>query len=213
MSDERRHHPVFARVYAKVSELAEGRGGAEHRRKLLAGLSGRVIEIGAGGGANFAHYPDTVSEVLAVEPEGYLRERAQDAAADAAVTVTVVDGDAGRLPGGEAAFDAGVAALVLCTVPDPSRALAELFRVIRPGGELRFYEHVVSERPREARFQRLADATLWPRLAGGCHLSRDTAAAIERAGFTIETSERFVFSPAPLLPADPHILGTARRAL
>ena len=91
------------------------------------------------------------------------------------------------------------------------RALAELFRVIRSGGELRFYEHVLAQAPVEARFQRFADATFWPRVAGGCHLARDTQTAIERAGFQIETCERFRFSPAPLLPADPHILGTARR--
>jgi ubiquinone/menaquinone biosynthesis C-methylase UbiE len=211
MTDERSRHPVFARVYAKVAELAEGRGGAEHRRKLLAGLSGRVVEVGAGSGANFAHYPSTVSEVVAVEPEDYLRERARRTATEAPVTVTVVDGSASELPGDEASFDAGVAALVLCTVPDQPHALAELFRVIRPHGELRFYEHVVSKRPWEARFQRLADATLWPRLAGGCHLARDTTTGIERAGFVIETCDRFPFSPAPLLSADPHILGKARR--
>ncbi len=211
MTEERSRHPVFARVYAKVAELAEGRGGAEHRRKLLAGLSGRVVEVGAGSGANFAHYPGTVSEVIAVEPEDYLRERARHAATEAPVTVTVIDGSASRLPLDEASFDAGVAALVLCTVPDQPRALAELFRVIRPDGELRFYEHVVSKRPWEARFQRLADATLWPRLAGGCHLARDTTSGIEHAGFVIETCERFPFSPASLLPADPHILGKARR--
>lgn len=100
---------------------------------------------------------------------------------------------------------------MLCTVPDQDAALAELYRVIRPGGELRFYEHVRSHSTLEARLQRLADATLWPRLAGGCHLARDTTAAIERAGFQIETCERFSYSPAPLLPADPHILGVARR--
>jgi ubiquinone/menaquinone biosynthesis C-methylase UbiE len=211
MTDERARHPVFARIYTQVADRAEGRGGAEHRRRLLAGLSGRVIEVGAGSGANFAHYPSTVGEVVAVEPENYLRERAQHAARKASIPITVVDGSASRLPGDEASFDAGVAALVLCTVPDQMRALAELFRVIRPDGELRFYEHVVSKRPWEARFQRLADATLWPRLAGGCHLARDTTTAIERAGFVIETSERFPFSPAPLLPADPHILGKARR--
>ncbi len=147
MTVEQAHHPVFARIYTKVAALAEGRGGAEHRRKLLAGLSGRVIEVGAGSGANFAHYPTTVSEVVAVEPEGYLREHAQDAAANAPVAVSVLEGGADRLPGEEASFDAGVAALVLCTVPDQARALAELFRVIRPGGELRFYEHVISKRP------------------------------------------------------------------
>lgn len=211
MTGTRTGHPVFARLYAKVAELAEGRGGAEHRRKLLSGLSGRVIEVGAGSGANFAHYPSTVSEVLAIEPEEYLRERARDAASEAPVAITVLDGSASQLPGDQASFDAGVAALVLCTVPDQAQALAELFRVIRTDGELRFYEHVVSKRPWEARFQRLADATLWPRLAGGCHLTRDTTAAIECAGFAIETCERFPFSPAPLLPADPHILGKARR--
>jgi ubiquinone/menaquinone biosynthesis C-methylase UbiE len=206
-----RSHPVFARVYEKVAEIAERRGGAEHRERLLAGLSGQVIEVGAGSGANFAHYPPTVSEVIAVEPERYLRERAQRAAAQAPVSVSVVDGGADHLPGEAESFDAGVAALVLCTVPDQQRALAELFRVIRPGGELRFYEHIVADRKWEARYQRFADATFWPHVAGGCHLARDTRTGIEQAGFVIETCDRFPFSPAPFIPPDPHILGMARR--
>ncbi|MFZ1154114.1 MAG: methyltransferase domain-containing protein [Solirubrobacteraceae bacterium] len=204
-------HPVFARVYTKVAEISERRGGAEHRRKLLSGLSGRVIEIGAGAGANFSHYPTTVSEVIAVEPECYLRERAQQAAARAPVTISVLDGDADRLPGEAQSFDAGVCALVLCTVPDQQAALAELYRLIRPGGELRFYEHVVAHPKWESRFQRLADATFWPHVAGGCHLARDTTSGIKHAGFQIETCERFPFTPAPFLPPDPHILGIARR--
>jgi ubiquinone/menaquinone biosynthesis C-methylase UbiE len=211
MTDEHTHSPAFARIYTRVAERAESRGAAGHRRKLLAGLSGRVIEVGAGSGANFAHYPSAVVEVVAVEPEAYMRRRAAAAAGRAPVTVTVVDGVGSRLPGKEASFDAGVAALVLCTVPDQANALGELFRVIRPGGELRFYEHVVSKRPWEASLQRLADATLWPRLAGGCHTARDTSTAIERAGFTIETCERFRFGPSPLIPAHPHVLGKARR--
>jgi ubiquinone/menaquinone biosynthesis C-methylase UbiE len=210
MSDSR-SHPIFARAYTGFAKLSERRGGAEHRRRLLAGLHGRVVEVGAGSGANFAHYPTSVTEVVAVEPESYLRERAGLAARGSPVPVSLERGDAERLPGDAAAFDAGVAALVLCTVPDQQRALAELFRVIRPGGELRFYEHVVSEQALEARIQRIADATLWPRLAGGCHLARDTLGAIQQAGFVIETCERFSFSPAPFLPPDPHILGTARR--
>jgi ubiquinone/menaquinone biosynthesis C-methylase UbiE len=208
---EHASHPVFARIYAKVAETSERRGGAEHRQRLLAGLSGRVIEVGAGSGANFAHYPASVGEVVAVEPERYLRERARQAATHAPVPISVIEGDADRLPGEARSFDAAVAALVLCTVPDQSSALAELFRVLRPGGELRFYEHVVAHPKWESRFQRLADATFWPFLAGGCHLARDTTAAIERAGFQIETCERFPFSPAPFLPPDPHILGVARR--
>lgn len=205
------HHPIFARVYTKFAETSNRRGGAEHRRKLLAGLSGRVVELGAGGGANFAYYPASVGEVVAVEPEPYLRQRAQQAAARAPVNVRVIEGDASRLPGEEGSFDAGVAALVLCTVPDQRRALAELFRVICMGGELRFYEHVVGHSKWEARFQRVADATIWPRLAGGCHLARDTTTGIEQAGFVIEACERFPFSPSPFLPPDPHILGIARR--
>ena len=208
---ERAPRPVFARVYTKVAQMSEQRGGAEHRRKLLAGLHGRVIEVGAGSGANFSHYPTSVSQVIAIEPERYLRERAQRAASSAPVPVSVLDGGADCLPGEAGSFDAGILSLVLCTVPDQRTALAEIHRIIRPGGELRFYEHVVAYRKWEARFQRLADATLWPRLAGGCHLARDTTAAIEHAGFAIETCERFAFSPAPFLPPDPHILGTARR--
>jgi ubiquinone/menaquinone biosynthesis C-methylase UbiE len=123
-----------------------------------------------------------------------------------------VEGGADHLPGENGCFDAGVAALVLCTVPDQRSALSELFRVIRPGGELRFYEHVVADSPGQARFQRFADATFWPHLAGGCHMARDTESAIERAGFEIERCERFPFSPAPFIPPDPHILGSARRA-
>jgi ubiquinone/menaquinone biosynthesis C-methylase UbiE len=204
-------HPIFARVYEQVARMAERRGDAEHRRKLLAGLNGRVIEVGAGSGANFAHYPSTVSEVIAVELERYLRERAQRAATQAPVAVSVVDGVGDLLPGDDGSFDGGVAALVLCTVPDQQNALAELFRVIRPGGELRFYEHVIANSPGQARFQRFADATFWPHVAGGCHMARDTTTGIEESGFVIETCERFPFSPAPFLPPDPHILGIARR--
>jgi SAM-dependent methyltransferase len=208
---EQVRHPIFARVYERLAQRAEGRGGAEHRRKLLEGASGRVIELGAGSGANFAHYPATVSEVLAVEPEAHLRERAYANAARAPVRVSVCDGAAGGLPCESASYDVAVASLVLCTVPDQQDALAELFRAVRPGGELRFYEHVRAKHPTEVRVQRFADATFWPHLAGGCHLARDTRSAIERAGFTIERCEQFAFSPSAYLPPAPHILGLARR--
>jgi ubiquinone/menaquinone biosynthesis C-methylase UbiE len=167
--------------------------------------------VGAGNGLNFPFYSDTVDQVLAVEPEPLLRQAAISNAREAPVRVEVVDGVSGRLPAEDASFDAGVASLVLCSVPDQDRALAELFRVIRPGGELRFYEHVVAHRPVAARLQRIADATFWPRVAGGCHMARDTGAAIERAGFVVEGSDRFSFTPGAPVPPVPHILGTARR--
>ncbi len=206
------HHPLFARMFARLSAHAEERGQADLRRELLAGLSGRVIEVGAGNGLNFAHYPGTVDEVVAVEPESYLRELAREAATSAPVPVRVVDGLAERLPVEDASLDAAVASLVLCSVPDQRAALAELRRVIRPGGELRFYEHVISDSPRLARVQRAAERTgFWPLVGGGCHPARDTAAEIEAAGFRFESCRRFDFRAALLeVIVEPKILGVAR---
>jgi SAM-dependent methyltransferase len=191
--------------------MAEKAGQREHRRELLAGLSGRVVEIGAGNGLNFPHYPPQVEEVVAVEPEAYLRERAREAAAEVAVAIRVLDGLAERVPLDDGSADAGVVSLVLCSVPSQAAALAELRRVLRPGGELRFYEHVRGDAPGLARLQRAADV-VWPHLAGGCHTHRDTPRAIERAGFAIETCRRFSFRPCSVLaPIEPHVLGRARR--
>jgi ubiquinone/menaquinone biosynthesis C-methylase UbiE len=205
------HHPIFARVYERLSRQEERRGGADLRKELLEGLSGRVIEVGAGNGLNFAHYPDSVTEVLAVEPEPRLRASAEKAAAQAPVPVRLVAGVAERLPADAGSFDAGVASLVLCTVPNQDAALMELRRVLRPGGELRFYEHVVSRRPTAARLQRILDATIYPPLAGGCHLARDTQRAIQAAGFEIRSSRRFPFGPSARGPQVAHILGKAQK--
>jgi ubiquinone/menaquinone biosynthesis C-methylase UbiE len=202
-------HPLFARAYARIAAHEDSVGGTENRQELLAGLSGRVVEVGAGVGSNFAHYPATVTEVIAVEPEPYLRAKAEKAAAEATVPIRVVDGLADALPLEDEGVDAGVASLVLCSVPDQSVALAELRRVIKPGGELRFYEHVISNRESRRRFQRFMDATVWPRMAGGCHMTRDTRAAMEQAGFMVQRSRRFPFPPGRF--GLPHILGSARR--
>jgi SAM-dependent methyltransferase len=207
------YHPIFSRLFALTSHAALDKGEAGHRRDLLAGLSGRVIEVGAGNGINFAFYPTSVTEVVAVEPEPYMRSLAVQAAGTAPVPVTITDGVAERLPAEDTSFDAGVVSLVLCSVRDPARALSELFRVIRPGGELRFYEHVRANTHGLARLQRAVDALFWPRAFGGCHTSRDTRAAIEGAGFVIESCREFPFRLCFLLaPVSPHILGTARRS-
>jgi ubiquinone/menaquinone biosynthesis C-methylase UbiE len=205
-------NPVFARFYAWMSAHGETEEQVAHRRELLSGAAGRVIEVGAGPGGNFGHYPATVTEVVAVEPEAYLRERAQRAASEAPVPVRVVDGVAERLPAAEGEFDVAVVSLVLCSVADQHAALTEIRRVLRPGGELRFYEHVRAREARVARVQHLVDGWLWPRLAGGCHTSRETGAAIERAGFVLERHRRLSVKPCPLaVPVAPHILGVARR--
>jgi ubiquinone/menaquinone biosynthesis C-methylase UbiE len=194
---------LFARGYAWLAKKEDAAGNVDNRRELLAGLHGRVIEVGSGIGSNFAHYPTTVTEVVAVEPEPYLRAKSEEAA------TRVVDGLADELPVDDGSVDAGVVSLVLCTVPDQDSALAELHRKIKPGGELRFLEHVISNRESRRRVQRLLDKTFYPRVAGGCHLTRDTRAAIERAGFNVQRSRRFPFPPGKI--GIPHILGSARR--
>jgi SAM-dependent methyltransferase len=204
--------PRFARMYLKAAARADRRGATQHRRALLQDLSGRVLEVGAGNGLNFAHYPPTVTEVIAIEPEPTLRTIAQQAAAGAPVPVTVRDGTADALPQADGEMDAAVSSLVLCSVPDQARALAELRRVLRPGGELRFYEHVIARcQPMRTILQVADHSGLWPAIGGGCHPARDTGAAIGAAGFTIERCERFGFRASALEPSVPHILGVARR--
>jgi ubiquinone/menaquinone biosynthesis C-methylase UbiE len=202
-------HPLFARAYARLSPGAESRGLGEHRDELLAALSGRVLEVGAGNGLNFAHYPPGVEEVTAVEPEPHLRRLAVRAASTAPVAVRIVDAVAAELPLPEGAFDHVVFSLALCSVADPRAALAEAHRVLRPEGGLRYLEHVVAHGAVAARIQRALDATVWLRLAGGCHLARDTGALIRESGFAVASERRI--KPSWERPAIPHLLGRASR--
>ncbi|MBC9729084.1 class I SAM-dependent methyltransferase [Streptomyces sp. TRM68367] len=207
------HHPLFARFYARISVTAETRMGmAGVRERLLTGLSGRVIEIGAGNGLNFAHYPRTVSEVVAIEPERLLRQLAVESALRAGVPVDVVPGAAEALPVKSEAFDAVVISLVLCSVRDVQRALGEVRRVLRPGGVVRFFEHGRGGGPAMTFTQRALDRTLWPRLNGGCHLARDPIGALRQAGFEIGPYRRMLMPEnGPTLPTSYCVLGTAWR--
>ncbi|CPR09339.1 methyltransferase type 11 [Mycobacterium bohemicum DSM 44277] len=202
-------NPFFARIWPIVATHEAGPIRAM-RRENLAGLSGRVLEVGAGIGTNFPNYPDSVQQVVAVEPEPRLMAQAQAAAAVVPVPITVTcetaEGVAGEEP-----FDAVVCSLVLCSVRDPAGVLRRLYSLLRPGGELRYLEHVASAGFR-GRFQRLADATLWPRLLGNCHTHRDTERTIREAGFEVEVSRREMTLPvwAPM-PVSELVLGRARR--
>ncbi|GGN31543.1 class I SAM-dependent methyltransferase [Streptomyces fuscichromogenes] len=207
------HHPLFARFYARCSVRAEtGLGMAAIRERLLLGLSGRVIEIGAGNGLNFARYPGSVAEVVAIEPERTLRQLAVEAAVRADVPVDVVPGAAEALPVKSEAFDAAVCSLVLCSVRDVRRALAEVHRVLRPGGELRFFEHGAGGGTAMRFTQRALDRTVWPLLSGGCRLSREPVAELRAAGFELGPYRR-VFLPehGPRLPSSYCVLGVARK--
>ncbi|MGA9492148.1 MAG: class I SAM-dependent methyltransferase [Mycobacterium sp.] len=202
-------HPFFARIWPTIA-AHETEQMREFRRENLAGLSGRVLEVGAGTGTNFALYPDSVTRVVAVEPEQRLAVRASDAAAAAAVPIEVTNRTVESFSAAEP-FDAVVCSLVLCSVVDPDSVLRQLFSLIRPGGELRYLEHMASGGPR-GRLQQLVDATIWPKLAGNCHTHRRTETSIRAAGFEVDTArtEKALPSWVPL-PVAEFTLGRAHR--
>ena len=202
-------HRWFAGAWPVAARLLESAGVTSHRRRLLAPLTGRVLEVGAGDGRNFPHYPAGVTEVVAIEPNPHLRRRARTAAEHASVPVTVHAGTAEE-PSVAAGFDAAVCCLVLCSVTDPVAALRGIAGVLNPGGRLRFLEHVVADDPRHRRVQRALDATVWPALTGGCHTARDTLTALNDAGFHVIEVDRFRFPAGRVpTPTSPHVLGEA----
>ncbi len=199
----------FARVWPFVASH-EVEAIRTLRRENLAGLSGRVLEVGAGAGTNFALYPRQVDRVVAIEPEPRLAVLARAAASAAAIPVDVNDETVEEFGDGET-YDAVVCSLVLCSVRDPGTVLKQLYSVLRPGGELRYLEHVASAGAR-GRFQRFVDATFWPKLLGNCHTHRDTERTIAAAGFEVDTSRREFTLPAwSPMPVSELALGRARR--
>lgn len=206
----RRQHKVFASWYPGRAEAMDRAGFTDYRRKLLAGLSGQVLELGAGSGLNFAHYPAEVERVVAIEPEPTLRERAARTAEQADVPIEVVDGVAEDLSAFAGKFDAAICSLVLCSVPDQRTALKQLAAVLRPGGEIRLLEHVGASGGMLAGVQRVLDATVWPWIGAGCHCSRDVTSAVALAGLKLTSIETFRFpASGPTLPTAPHVLLTA----
>jgi ubiquinone/menaquinone biosynthesis C-methylase UbiE len=203
---EPRWHRQFAARYDRCSAPAERHWAADLREQLVGGVAGKVLEIGAGTGANLRFYR-AADQVTASEPSAAMRARLSAKLGQAGVPVDLVDAAAGALPFPDESFDAVVSTLVLCTVPDQRRALGEIRRVLKPTGGLVFFEHV-----RAHGLTAFAQDMITPLtrvVAAGCHPNRDTVAALAGAGFRIETIT--TIRPRPHMPLiAPFVHGVAR---
>jgi ubiquinone/menaquinone biosynthesis C-methylase UbiE len=188
-------HPICAAVYDRLTRSAERKFLGTHRAWLAARATGQVLDLGAGTGASFPFMGADV-EIIAAEPDPYVRERGRRRARTLGRAVTFLPDAAESLSLKTASVDTALATLVLCTVDDPARALAEIRRVLRPGGCLLFLEHVRLEHPLWSRVQD-AVTPLWRALCAGCHPNRDTVTAIRRAGFAVTELDRYAFGPLP----------------
>lgn len=205
-------HPIFARCYAVMARLAEKGELGRRRNAVGAEATGLVLEVGAGTGEGFKHYRangDPSTSVVAIEPDPTMLRAAARRLGEATVPVRLVQARGEDLPFPDAIFDTAVATLVLCSVDDPTRTLAELHRVLRPGGRLLFLEHVRASTARLAHWQDRLEGP-WKAMVGGCHPNRATLDAIRDAGFETDDVEGFDLKPGiPLV--HPHIQGTAVR--
>ncbi|CAN5281530.1 class I SAM-dependent methyltransferase [soil metagenome] len=200
-----KRHPVFAFLYERLARAAEPWEG-QFREELCGPAAGLVLEIGAGTGANLRHYR-FAARLVAAEPEPNMRRRARARLSEARVPVALVAAEAERLPFADRRFDTVVFSLTLCSVQDLRRAISECARVLRPGGSLRFYEHVRSDRAGIARWQDRMEGP-WGFFAGGCHPNRDTPGALAAHGFEVRL-RRFQ-PPVPGGSLMPHVIGEAR---
>ncbi len=206
------HQSRFARYLERRERERPDQVARELRRRLLAGLGGRVLEVGCGDGRSFEHYPTRVIQLVAVEPDPTARAVAAERARATAVPIDVVYGMAEALSAEDGSFDAVVSMGVLCTVPDPAATLSEVWRVLKPTGELRFWEHVRSRQLPLRLLQRALDPLFWTRALGGCRTTRDTAATITTCGFELVSLDRGFHASSPLtVTAAPYIIGIARR--
>jgi len=202
---------LMAAVYDRFMRGSEEACLAQWRAELLRDLSGAVLEVGAGTGVTLPHYPKSIARLVLCEPDAHMRRKLQKKVDTSALrNIEISDASLDSLPFKAGEFDAVICSLVLCSVPDQPAALAEIARVLKPGGRLLFLEHVAADgRPERLKWQRRIEP-VWKHLMGNCHLTRRTEAAIAAAGFEIERIQRESIRKA--LPiVRPSIRGLARK--
>jgi ubiquinone/menaquinone biosynthesis C-methylase UbiE len=198
---------LFAALYDRVSKGSEEAGLREQRRQLLADAAGATLEIGAGTGLNLEHYPDAVTRLVLAEPDDHMRRRLARRVSEVRPSAEIVAAGVEGLPFPDGSFDTVVVTFVLCSVPQQGAALAEVTRVLKPGGRLLFLEHVRAEDKKLAKWQ---DRVTPLYNVVGCNPNRDTLAAIEASALTVETVKHGEVPKAPKVER-PLIVGTARR--
>lgn len=192
---------LLSRGSSRYNEIMNGQ-----KRRLFSGLSGRVLEIGPGTGANLGYYPNDVSLVIGLEPSPYMQQYLNKEAAEFRINLEVITGKAEQIPLSAGSVDAVVSTLVLCSVEDVARSLSEIERVLKPGGTFLFIEHVAAPEHSFLRTVQRSIKPIWKWMADGCHPDRETWKAVENAGFSRVEIEHFRL---PLAVIGPHIIGTA----
>lgn len=201
---------IFSAIYDPLLKGTEEAGLRERRRETLAAARGRTIDIGAGTGANLGLFPAGLEQLVMAEPDPHMTKRLRQKLAEAGSDVELVEAGAENLPFEDSSFDTAVFTLVLCTVPNPQVALAEAARVLKPGGQLLFIEHVRAEDPAVARWQDRLESP-WRVFADGCRCNRDTVANIEASPLTLDSVERGELPKSPPI-TKPLAWGRATRA-
>jgi ubiquinone/menaquinone biosynthesis C-methylase UbiE len=203
---EHRWDFVFAALYDRIMRRGEERGMGRCRGELVANARGRTLEIGTGTGANIPYYPDDLEELILAEPFEPMRRRMQHKLSESGKSARTLSAPAEAIPLEDESIDTVVSTLVLCTVDFPDRVLSEVARVLRPGGQLLFIEHVRSHSPRVSRWQDRLE-TPWRHFGAGCRCNRDTIASIAAAGFSSEHEDRHWKGMPPIVA--PLVIGRA----
>lgn len=204
-------HRWFAAIYDKMLASEEKRFLGAVREEMLRDVTGDVLEIGAGTGANFKYYQPG-ARVTAIEPDPFMLQRARERIPEAKASIDLLSESAQKMPFPDASFDFVIDTLVLCSVPDPRKALAEIRRVLRPGGELRLYEHVRYKNPAGGISQDII-SPIWQWFGAGCHPNRDTERYLREAGLEVVSARirKEVPPVPPMIFVRPHLQAVARR--